>query len=78
VGIMGLATTNACHLLPGLPEALFATSLVQLLLTLPVLSAIVRGRAPAPRPPSILARIAPPLVVVLLAAIAIGSWWLHE
>jgi hypothetical protein len=78
VGIMSIAVTNACHLPRGLPVALFATSFVQLLLTVPVRSAIVRGRAPAPRPPSILARIAAPLVVVLLAATAVGSWWLHE
>jgi hypothetical protein len=70
-GLAGLAATNVCGLRDALARAFIATSVVQLLLTVPVVAAVIRGRAPAPRPPSRLARIAPALAVVLLAASAV-------
>jgi hypothetical protein len=67
-GLIGLMASDACELRTPLPQSFIATSLVQLLLPLPILAAIVRGRAPAPRAPSRLARLAPSLVVAALMA----------
>jgi hypothetical protein len=67
-GLIGLMASDVCHLKTPLPQSFIVTSVVQLLLPAPILVAIFRGRAPALRPPSRLARMAPALVVAALMA----------
>jgi hypothetical protein len=67
-GLIGVMASGVCGLPGPLPESFIVTSAVQLLLPAPIVVAIVRGRAPAPRAASHLARLAPALVVATLMA----------
>jgi hypothetical protein len=72
-GLIGLMASDVCGLKTPLSQSFVVTSAVQLLLPAPILAAIVRGRAPAPRAPSRLARLAPALVVAALMALSAAA-----
>jgi hypothetical protein len=75
LGLIALAMSDVCGLEPPLPQSLVATSAIQLLLPVPIIAAIVRGRAPAPSPPSFAARLAPQAVVALLVLVSVTVVW---
>jgi hypothetical protein len=77
VGLIGLAASDVCGLTRPLPQALMASAVVQLLLPAPIVAAIVRGRAPAPRAPSRLARLVPALVVAALVGSSVVTVLRH-
>jgi hypothetical protein len=77
LGIFVLAMSDVFGLESPLPESLAATSAIQLLLPVPIVAAIVRGRAPAPSPPSLVARLAPQAVVSLLMLVCAAVVWLR-
>jgi hypothetical protein len=75
VGVCALSATDAYGLPFPLGLGLAATSGVQVLLCLPVLRAIVRGRAAAPSAsPSRLLRLAPTVTIALMMAAPMASW----
>jgi hypothetical protein len=70
LGLIVLAASDVCGLERPLPESLVATSVIQLLLPVPIVAAILRGSAPAPSQPSLTARLAPQAVVLLLMVVS--------